>query len=47
VNMRRPRWWAEQLPEMPIGYRKWSPTAVPGTYPVEPALVEILRERYL
>lgn len=43
----RPRWYTEQLPELPLEMRRWSPAAVPGTYPVEPALVEEIRRRYL
>lgn len=45
--MRRPRWWAEQLLEMPIDFRRWDPKSVPGTYVVEPALVDIIRTNYL
>lgn len=47
VGMKRPRWWTEQLPEMPIGFRQWEPGHVPGTYVVEPALVELIRTTYL
>jgi hypothetical protein len=47
LNMRRPSWTTDQLLEMPIDFRRWDPESVPGTYPVEPALVELIRERYL
>lgn len=47
LGMRRPSWTTDQLLEMPIDYRRWDPASVPGTYPVDPALVEIIRERYL
>ena len=43
----RPRWSTEQLPELPLEMRRWSPAAVPGTYPIEPALVDEIRRRYL
>ena len=43
----RPRWSTEQLPELPLEMRRWSPSAVPGTYPIEPALVDEIRRRYL
>lgn len=43
----RPRWTCEQLPELPSALRQWSPSAVPGTYPIEPALVDEIRRRYL
>lgn len=47
LGMRRPRWVAEQLPEMPIGYRQWLPASVPGTYPIDSSLVDEIRTRYL
>lgn len=47
LGMRRPQWCTEQLPEMPIGYRQWLPASVPGTYPIDPALVAEIRARYL
>lgn len=43
----RPRWTCEQLPELPLEMRRWPPSAVPGTYPIEPALVDEIRRRYL
>lgn len=43
----RPWWHTEQLPELPVAMRRWSPAAVPGTYPIEPALVAEIRRRYL
>lgn len=43
----RPRWSTEQLPELPLEMRRWSPSAVPGTYPIKPALVDEIRRRYL
>lgn len=46
-GQRAPSWTCEQLLEMPIGYRQWSPAAVPGTYPVDAALVDEIRRRYL
>ena len=49
LNLRRTRpWWhTEQLPELPTALRQWSPAAVPGTYPIDPALVDEIRRRYL
>jgi hypothetical protein len=47
IGMRRPRWWTEQLPEMPIDFRRWDPASVPGTYVVEQALVDIISTNYL
>lgn len=44
---RRPSWICEQLLELPGPWRKWSPTAVPGTYPIDQALVDEIRTRYL
>jgi hypothetical protein len=32
---------------LPASVRRWSPAAVPGTYPIEPELVTEIRERYL
>lgn len=43
----RPRWNTEQLPELPPAMRRWEPSAVPGTYPVDDALVDEIRRRYL
>lgn len=47
VNLTRPGWRTEQLSEMPIDFRRWDPKSIPGTYPVETALVELIRARYL
>lgn len=47
LSRRRPRWSAEQLPELPLEMRRWQPGSVPGTYPIEPALVDEIRRRYL
>jgi len=46
-DQRRPSWRCEQLPELPLAMRRWSPAAVPGTYPIEPALVDEIRRRCL
>ncbi len=43
----RPTWRCEQLPVLPVGLRRWTPDAVPGTRPIDPALVELIRGRYL
>jgi hypothetical protein len=43
---RRPSWDTVQLPVLPSALREWHPSAVPGTYPIEPALVAEVR-RYL
>lgn len=43
----RPSWRTVQLPTLPTGLRRWSPSAVPGTYPIAPALVAEIQERYL
>jgi hypothetical protein len=43
----RASWRTVQLPALPVEYRRWSPTAVPGTYPIDPALVAEISERYL
>ena len=42
-----PEWTTIQLPALPTEMRRWSPSAVPGTYPIEPALVDEIRRRYL
>lgn len=49
LNLRRTRpWWhTEQLPGLPTALRQWSPAAVPGTYPIDSALVDEIRGRYL
>lgn len=44
---RRPSWTTDQLLELPPAMRKWNPSAVPGTYPIDPALVAEIRARYL
>ena len=43
----RPWWHTSQLPELPTAMRRWEASAVPGTYPIEPALVDEIRRRYL
>lgn len=43
----RPSWRTVQLPTLPAGMRRWSPSAVPGTYPIASALVDEIKERYL
>lgn len=43
----RPFWRTVQLPTLPTGLRRWSPSAVPGTYPIDPELVAEIRGRYL
>jgi hypothetical protein len=43
----RPTWMCTQLPELPTAMRRWSPAAVPGTYPIDQALVDEIRTRYL
>lgn len=47
LDLRSPEWTCRQLLELPVGLRKWSSKSVPGTYPIEPALVDLIRERYL
>ena len=42
-----PEWTCRQLLELPRGLLRWSAKAIPGTYPIEPALVDLIRERYL
>lgn len=44
---RRPAWHTVQLPALPAPMRRWSPAAVPGTYPIEPDLVTEIRTKYL
>jgi hypothetical protein len=43
----RPEWRTVQLPELPTAMRRWEPSCVPGTYPIDPALVTEIRARYL
>lgn len=43
----RPSWRTVQLPVLPAELRRWSPAAVPGTYPIDAALVDEIRRRYL
>ena len=43
----RPSWRTVQLPALPAAMRCWSPAAVPGTFPIDPALVAEIRARYL
>lgn len=43
----RPEWCCEQLPELPTKMRRWDSSAVPGTYPIEPAMVDEIRRRHL
>lgn len=43
----RPAWRTIQLPTLPTALRRWSPSAVPGTYPIDAALVDEIRRRYL
>jgi hypothetical protein len=40
----RPSWLTVQLPVLPSGLREWHPNAVPGTYPIDPALVAEVRK---
>lgn len=47
AKQRRPSWRCSQLRELPVAMRRWSPTAVPGTYPIDQALVDEIRTRYL
>lgn len=47
VGPARPRWEVDQLPVLPTSLRRWNPEAVPGTYPIAPALVEQIAEDYL
>jgi hypothetical protein len=47
AGLRRPDWRTHQLPALPASMRRWSPAAVPGTYPIEPGLVTEIRERFL
>lgn len=46
-NPAKPYWTTIQLPELPAELRTWHPESVPGTYPIEPALVAEIKERYL
>ncbi|MBL9105171.1 MAG: hypothetical protein JNL82_29770 [Myxococcales bacterium] len=43
----RPSWRTVQLPVLPVALRRWSPSAIPGTYPIDQALVDEIRSRYL
>ena len=43
----RPEWRTVQLPVLPAALRSWEPSAVPGTYAIDPALVAEIRGRYL
>lgn len=43
----RPAWRVVQLPVLPTAMRRWSTTCVPGTQPIDPALVDEIRGRYL
>jgi hypothetical protein len=43
----RPSWQTVQLPVLPAELRQWHPTAIPGSYPIDPALVAEISERYL
>lgn len=38
-----PSWRTVQLPVLPTELRRWSPAAVPGTYAIDPSLVERIR----
>lgn len=44
---RRPSWRTVQLPVLPASLRRWSPSAVPGTYPITAALVDEIGAKYL
>lgn len=44
---RWPSWFTVQLPAMPAPLRMWDPASVPGTFPIEPALVADVRARWL
>lgn len=44
---RRKRWAVEQLPVLPAELRRWESSSVPGTYPIDKALVERVRSDYL
>lgn len=46
-DQHRPSWRCEQLPELPLEMRRWSPASVPGTYAVDDALVDEICRRYL
>lgn len=46
TSRRRPSWLTLQLDPLPLELRRWSPSAVPGTYPLDAALVEEVR-RYV
>lgn len=47
MGLRRPSWRVVQLPVLPAALRRWSPAAVPGTYPIDPGLVAEIGGRYL
>ena len=40
-------WRTVQLPALPTALRRWSPSAVPGTYPIDATLVSEIAGRYL
>lgn len=40
-------WRTVQLPALPAALRRWSPSAVPGTYPLDAAFVDEIGAKYL
>lgn len=44
---RWPEWRTVQTAVMPAPLRCWDPSSVPGTFPIDPALVAEIRARYL
>lgn len=47
AGFRRRSWTVEQLPVLPPELRRWDSAAIPGTYPIDQALVERVRSAYL
>lgn len=46
-DLRRPSWRVVQAPVLPAELRRWEDGAVPGTMPLEPPLVQRVRDDYL
>lgn len=42
-----PSWVTFQLPTLPAELRRWSPTAIPGTFEIDESLVDDIRRRFL
>lgn len=46
-DLRRPAWRTVQAPVLPAELRRWEEGSVPGTYPLDAAMVERVRAEYL